>query len=567
MKRIVLLFWLLLLSTVIFAQQKKYVSYTTKRGETIKSIAKKYHLSTKDLLRLNPGVRRKPKANTLIIVPNLSYSESVSSVEKNIENQPKDTEFYTVNPKETIFGISKKFGITINDLLQANPGLVYGLKVGMRLKIPENSKEITAPLAIDSTNFVIHTIKKDDTLFNLSKKYEVAEQEIIDLNPTLENGFQIGMVIKIKPKKKVNTFKEEIDFSKRLKVYFMLPYELQKLTDSISEKSFKKSNSLLSIATDFQMGALMAIDSLIKKGISIETHFFDTERSKQKLLLLLNTNNFNKTDLIIGPLFYENAFWVAQRVPSFVVAPFYSKNQYKLTKNNLIKTVADNDVLANKMLSYIEKNYSGENLVVISDTKPENQHNLWQSVNRLKQLDSLSNISVIKADKGMINPDQLTEKMVANKNNWVLLISNDKVTTAAAVNNLKVYNDSIPVRLFALKKESNFDKVDNNYLGKLNFTYPSENELMAFRNPQQKILFFNQFRRINFAFPSEYALRGFDVTYDLLLREAAYLPFEESLINGTSNRMNSDFYYINEKGVFENEMVKIIKINKDLELT
>ena len=60
-------------------QQKKYVSYTVKKGETIKSIAKDYDMKTKDLLRLNPDVSRKPSANTVIIVPNKKKQSEVKS--------------------------------------------------------------------------------------------------------------------------------------------------------------------------------------------------------------------------------------------------------------------------------------------------------------------------------------------------------------------------------------------------------------------------------------------------------------------------------------------------------
>ena len=59
----------------LVAQQKKYVSYTVKKGETMKSIAKDYDASTRDLLRLNPDIGRKPKANTVIIVPNKNYGK------------------------------------------------------------------------------------------------------------------------------------------------------------------------------------------------------------------------------------------------------------------------------------------------------------------------------------------------------------------------------------------------------------------------------------------------------------------------------------------------------------
>ena len=56
-----------------------------KKGETMKSIAKNYDASTRDLLRLNPDIGRKPKANTVIIVPNKKSLRQKSVLEILVE--------------------------------------------------------------------------------------------------------------------------------------------------------------------------------------------------------------------------------------------------------------------------------------------------------------------------------------------------------------------------------------------------------------------------------------------------------------------------------------------------
>ena len=73
MKKFYLLCAFLFVVTIAVGQQKKFVSYTVQKGETMKSIAKDYDMSRKDLMRLNPGVPKKPRPNTVIIVPNLNY--------------------------------------------------------------------------------------------------------------------------------------------------------------------------------------------------------------------------------------------------------------------------------------------------------------------------------------------------------------------------------------------------------------------------------------------------------------------------------------------------------------
>ena len=53
--------------TVSCGQQRKYIEYKVKKGETMRVIAKKLDMKTRDLLRLNPDVGRKPEVNTVII--------------------------------------------------------------------------------------------------------------------------------------------------------------------------------------------------------------------------------------------------------------------------------------------------------------------------------------------------------------------------------------------------------------------------------------------------------------------------------------------------------------------
>ncbi len=65
--------------TVSCGQQKRYVSYKVQEGETMRDIAKRLDMKTKDLLRLNPDVSRRPDANTVIVIPNPEIKKGTSS--------------------------------------------------------------------------------------------------------------------------------------------------------------------------------------------------------------------------------------------------------------------------------------------------------------------------------------------------------------------------------------------------------------------------------------------------------------------------------------------------------
>ncbi|PCH53413.1 MAG: hypothetical protein COC22_02800 [Flavobacteriaceae bacterium] len=558
MKKIPLLILFLFLSTAItFAQQKKYISYKVKKGETLKSIAKEYNLSKRDLKRLNPGVNKKPDPNTSIIVPNKNFGKPVVEINNVAE------ELYTVQPKETLYGISKKFGITIDELKAVNSELKNGVKIGMKLEIPKPSIVQTK----DSIRYVIHTVIKDDTVYNLTKRYGVSKEILLNLNPILRDGLKLGMLLKIKPieiiEESIRNFKEELNYDKILKIVLMLPYQLNQLADSTRNDDFKKNNSLLNITTDFHLGAQMAIDSLRSRGLKIKVTYFDTENSEYKLQYIIHKNDFSTTDVVIGPLFFDKAHWVAKHIKAPVVAPLFSNKQAELSAANLVQSSPNLEVYENKLITYMEETYHGENIVVINDDKPKNKSKLWRIVTKLKAFDSIQNITTVTPKDGFIDSELFLTKFDTLAKNWVFIISDDRITTAAAVNNLKTYAQDVNIHLFALNKGSNFDNIDNIFLGKLNFVFPTS-EFMDI-NDFEVQQFYEKYKSKNFAYPSKYAIRGFDVTYDAIIRIASAKNLDEGLKLGKSYRISSIFDY-NKKlfGNFENRGVYLIQYTKDL---
>jgi len=570
---------LVLFSCITLAQQKKYVSYTVKNGETVKSIAKAYHITSKDLLQLNPDISKNLVPNTVIIVPNLNYGKQEVKQEVKVNNGNK--KLYFVLPKDTLYGISKKFGITIEQLQAANPQIAEGLKPGMELVIPKLGSTVIK--TNDTITYELHTVVKDDTMYNLSNRYQVSQSELTRLNPELSEGLKLGMTLKMKPIQNGKTeklvsnenklgneknvtvkrgaFNENFNSSKEINLVVMLPYNLNKSSDSTKTDNFGKSNSLLNIVTDFHLGAMMAIDSLRNRGMNVKVKFLDSENSTQKLQSLVNKNNFNSVDVVIGDLYFDNALWLSKHIDAPVIAPFYSKNQATNSNNNLVKVAPEDELLQSELLRYLEKNYKGENIVVINDGKSDSQTKLWQIVNKLKTFKNVQNISVVKSEYGYISGGKISDKLTKTANNLVFLVSEEMVTTASAINSLKGLADNFTITLIALDKGKNFDSVDNNLLGQLNFMYPSIDYLDV--DDPNVNYFYKNYQEKNFTIPSKYALKGFDITYDVIARIATMGTLEQGLKAGKSSRISTLFSYNrNLMGSFENHGVFIIQYNK-----
>lgn len=88
---------------------------------------------------------------------------------------------YLVEPGETIYRISTKYGIPVSDLLEENPDLEKGLKVGQIILIPY-LPEKKPLLATEDVTDQIHTVEKGETYFSIAKKYNIPIGDLLKLN-------------------------------------------------------------------------------------------------------------------------------------------------------------------------------------------------------------------------------------------------------------------------------------------------------------------------------------------------------------------------------------------------
>ena len=108
---------------------------------------------------------------------------------------------HTVKKGETLYSISKQHNVSAKELQKNNSSLTKGLKVGMVLKISNNK-----PVTNDRFN---HTVKKGETLYSISKQHNISIKELLENNPSVEEKFEAGMILKI-PKNNTSTKTEII---------------------------------------------------------------------------------------------------------------------------------------------------------------------------------------------------------------------------------------------------------------------------------------------------------------------------------------------------------------------
>ncbi|MCF6280395.1 MAG: LysM peptidoglycan-binding domain-containing protein [Flavobacteriaceae bacterium] len=567
MKNIKLLFILFFLTALTACgQQKKYVSYTVKKGETIRSIAKDNDMKVRDLLRLNPDVSRKPDANTVIIIPNKKKKATTTA------NTYKG-KVHTVKRKETLFSIAQKYNVTVDDLKKVNDIIGNNVSIGRELKIPLKKKEVVETPKdeeVVETKFNTHIVEKDDTVFNLTRRFDITEEELFEMNPTLnsKDDLKLGMTIIVGEKSEEieeSLFVDDIT-SKPLNVVLMLPYKVNSTSDY--NMQFKKKSSLLNVVTDFHSGVLVAIDSLRKQGMRINLKVVDTENNVGKITSIINSTDFDEVDVVVGPLFLKNAKIVAKKVGSIpVIAPMYSKNQTSISEGSLIKVAPNKKLVEDKLINYMFDNYSGENIVITGDAGAKSVAKIARVATRLKSHDSISEIKILKPEKGYIKKDRFIEVIdTVKRKNWVVFIGKDNVTTNDVVNNLGVMSkEKAKIQLFSFGNGSHFSNVSNNQLARLQFTYPKE-EFVDITDDAVKY-FRKKYKKKYHAYPTKHAIKGFDVTYDALLRLSSFDSFNEGAKAGVSQRIGTKFDYRKKLfGSTENKGVFLIQYQEDLNL-
>jgi len=542
-------FLCILTFTVSCGQQKRYIQYKVKKGETMSRIAQKLDMNPQALLRLNPDVNGEPKTNSYLVVPEKKLNDFKNKIKENPEEVVKDS---------------------ISDTTELDE----------KEQLLETLKE----------KYVVYEVKKGDTFYSLNKMFEVNRGELLILNPELVEGLKVGMLLKIKeiPKEIITDeiyYNDYIDYNKDLKVALLLPFITEKFkSDTLELKEIFASNStLVNIATDFYLGAEIAIDSLRRKGINIELNTYDTgNRRGNGVTRIISQNNLSSNDVIIGPLYSEEVRTVASNVNIPVIFPVYSKSQSEFSSSNIVKTAPDKKVFREELEKFIIDSFNevntiqnydsitnsnintGGNIIIVSDTK-------FNSIQTSKLMQSnltfgtTAIVNTLSPKEGYIEKTRFLELLKPNAKNWVILATDNNIIVENTINSLISLPEETTAKLFTFNKSRVYDRIDNNKLAKIGFTYVSD-EFIDINSLNSRI-FDKQYKKKNKTLPSFYATKGFDITYDILIRLASGNDLKSTLDEGMSRRIETKFDYRNSTYLSENQGLFIVQYNVDLTLT
>ncbi len=347
MKKIVSLLMAFVWVALMVAQTVNTQQHEVQSGETLYSISRQYNVPVKTLIDLNPGLDADyimagqkinvPTQQTNVSVPvvtqpttqqtNVSVpvvSQSTTQQQVITPNRSRYKTFHEVQKKETIFGISRMYGITEEQLIAVNPDLAKGkLKKGSVLNIPFTPEEDAA--------------------------YQAEQQRLIE-----------------------EANKPKVVVYPTIKTAIILPFA--KGEEKMSAESQKMTN--------LYQGFLLAIDSLKEYGYNVEVYAYDETSISTPVSTILQKPEMKEMQLIVGPIRQWNLNSVADFAHQNHIAhvvPLSNEMSLVNEHTTTFQVNAPNSLMYNQVYNrftlihknhniiFVNMNDKGDNMAYIND--------------------------------------------------------------------------------------------------------------------------------------------------------------------------------------------------------
>ena len=551
---------------------ERYIKHKTRRRETLFSISQKYNIEIEDI----------KKHNKFLYANNLRKGDKLQiPVYKTVTTYVKaENTTYVVQPKEGKWRIAYKYGITVAELEALNPNMPSMLKPGQTINVPNLETEKVKTF---DEKFSYYKVLPKEGFYRLKVKLGLEQKDLERLNPELATtGLKEGMILKVPLDTSINDSDNglsqqngldntaqivklsngAIDTSEK-NIAVMLPFTLNKInTDSIFDTKRKIKNDItLGITLDLYSGVLIAFDSLKKLGVNLKVDVYDTQKRQSEINTILRTNDFSRTNAVIGPLLANHFNTVAsalERDNIPVISPVVKT--VKIGRNVFQSRPNDND-LKTKIIDYIKADTTAQ-VIIISDLKRKAASTILKgNFPNAKLVSSRLDKKTKKDAYNLTNQDLID--VIKPGNNVVFLETNN----AGFVSNISsilngLQNEEIKITLTTTNQNDAFEdeEVSNYHLSNLHFTYPSIKKIL---NSDTSNSFVKEYKRQYKVSPNTYAIRGFDLTMDVVLRLVTSQDIYQS-VNDTpmTSYIENKFAYKKKTfGGYYNESVYLVQYN------
>ena len=176
---------------------KTFYLHQVKKGEGFYRLSVIYQVAQKEIIDANPDLAfqgLKEGSIVKIPVPNAAPVQGVAA--------QSEATTYTVKKGETLYSISRAFGVSIDKIVSLNPGVNQNLQEGVTIQLPANVRKVDSSAPSLSTSksddFVIHTVAPGETLFGIAQQYLLSLEQLRSANSSMnEASLAVGEKIRI----------------------------------------------------------------------------------------------------------------------------------------------------------------------------------------------------------------------------------------------------------------------------------------------------------------------------------------------------------------------------------
>lgn len=528
-------------------------------------------------------VFRKSCINILLVILctglfSFSLAAQDGSVKKSKKTENIDGKKYyihTVEKGQTLYAIAKAYDLTVNDIIVENPDALNGIKPGQVLRIPAQKPVpvTTKPPAKDSS-FFIHKVEPGQTLYSICKLYDVKEDAVLALNPEAKTGLKIGQELKIPGKQPasvinvINTPATDTGFKLNKKAIYhvalMLPLQLwnvdnidpdKKDGDPIPQKS--------EAAVSFYEGALLALDSMKKRGMNVKLHVYDVDDADSaKLQNVLSKAEFKDMDLIIGPLspgpFYVASQWAKEHHVA-IVSPVSPANRVLFKRPESAKALPSTSVQMEQLAIHIAATRKADNIIMVTSGSPKEQAAAAIFRSSLNKLLFPSGDDSIRTTRGMSGLEALLKK---DKNNILVVPSGSQVFVSDLLRSLHGLTEKYPIVVYGMSNWVGFDNLDPEYMQKVNLHFITP-YFIDYDSSAATKRFLKRYDEVFTGDAGMYVFAGYDVS--LFFLEALYengtgFYMKMPELKGEGLQQCFEFYRSDAESGYDNKGVHVIRM-------
>lgn len=601
LRHILLLFAIFIMATAANAQERRFFTHTVSKGQTLYSISKMYNTTVEEIVEYNPESAVKLSIGQKLRIPQNTTNSTPVTV---VDGERDGETYHTIKSGETLYRLSKMYGVTPRAICDANPGLsTSNFRVGEVILIPkpERSIEIKTKKENDGEKeepeiIATHKVKKGETIEEICRQYGITEEELLAANPQIKNKkIKKKMVLNIPAPKsktandkgtereptnheifiKVEEYKDSINNRRhtgdgRIKVAVILPFLLDSYAPSEQGRM-----------VEYYQGFLMAVNELKNAGYSFEINTFDSGPKEKSLSELVSSGQLDNMDLIIGAMYPNHnselaKFAQEKEIP--LVIPFTSKED-EIFRNPMVYIV-------NAMQSYIipevtarfTTTFPNANVVFVEDEAKGNKKDFIAGLT--DELDNTGATHTTIAMSSLTTPElmlpTLKQLLKEDKENIIVPTSSSAKTLGTLLPALVQAEiiDSIDVpdfklfgypewQIYAKDTREQMYEVET-YFYTTFYSHYSLPEVAEFRD--KYIRWYN--RDIQNIYP-RYGMLGYDTGYYFLLAVALYgkeMPERINETEFTPVQTGFKFSRVNNWGGLLNKKIYFIHYGRDYKI-